>query len=195
MNRYLADSWSAVDIREDYRANIQNLPLAVHHLAVPSIAAVNGPAIGAGCDLACMCDIRIAADTAIFAESFVRLGIVPGDGGAWFLQRLVGPSKAAEMSFTGESISAMEALSCGLVSKVVPAGQLLEEAHRLAGKIAANSGPALRLTKRLLREGRQLPLESLLELSASYQSMLHKTPEHRQAVEAFMAARKSSKSA
>lgn len=193
MDRYLEDSWSALAISEDYRSGIQQLPLAVHRLEVPSIACVNGPAIGAGCDLACMCDIRIASETASFAESFVRLGIVPGDGGAWFLQRLVGPSKAAEMSFTGEAIGASEALACGLVSQVVPAGQLMAEGQRLARKIAANSGPALRLGKRLLREGRQQPLESVLELSASYQAMLHKTPEHRQAVRDFLAAREAAR--
>jgi len=123
--------------------------LALHHLEVPVIAAINGPAIGAGLDLACMCDIRIASETAVFAESFVKLGIIPGDGGAWFLQRIVGLSKAAEMTFTGEPISAADALACGLVSRVVPAAELMDAAFVLAGQIAANPGHQLRMAKRL----------------------------------------------
>ncbi|MDO8277969.1 MAG: enoyl-CoA hydratase-related protein, partial [Burkholderiaceae bacterium] len=159
-------------------------------LAVPAIAAVNGPAVGAGCDLACMCDIRIAADTATFAESFIKVGIVPGDGGAWFLPRLVGASRAAEMSFTGDAIDAQEALACGLVSRVVSGAELLAEAQRLAQRIAANPGPTLRMTKRLLREGGHMRLESLLEMSAGYQALAHKTPQHREAVMAFVEKRK-----
>src|SRR3546814_16746149 len=93
-------------LRHEYREGIQRLPLALHKLEVPTIAAVNGPAIGAGFDLSCMCDIRIASEHAKFAESFVKLGIVPGDGGAWFLPRLIGMSRAAEMTLTGDMIDA-----------------------------------------------------------------------------------------
>jgi enoyl-CoA hydratase/carnithine racemase len=176
-------------IREEYRNGIQRLPKAVYNLDVPVIAAVNGPAIGAGLDLACMCDIRIASDTATFAESFVKVGIVPGDGGAWLLPRAVGASKAAEMAFTGDTLSAQQALECGLVSRVVPVDQLLGEALALARKIAANPGGVLRMTKRLLREGERGSLESLLELSASYQAIAHMTPDHHEAVNAFIEKR------
>jgi enoyl-CoA hydratase/carnithine racemase len=174
-------------IADDYRRGIQRLPLALHNLDVPTIAAVNGPAIGAGCDLACMCDIRIASHNARFAESFVKLGIIPGDGGAWLLPRAVGMSKAAEMAFTGEPIDAAEALKCGLVSTLVPPEQLMEAARALAQKIAANPAPALKMTKRLLREGQRLSLESLLDLSAAFQALAHKTKEHEEAVAAFIA--------
>ena len=95
-------------------------PAGIRETDVPIIAAVNGPAIGAGLDLACMCDMRIAAESARFAESFVKVGIVPGDGGAWLLPRVVGYSKACEMAFTGDMLNAQEALACGLVSRVVP---------------------------------------------------------------------------
>jgi len=122
-----------------------------------------------------MCDIRIAADSAKFAESFVKVGIVPGDGGAWLLPRAVGMSKAAEMSFTGDAISAAEALQCGLVSRVVPAGELMETAYALARRIASNPAPTLRLTKKLLREGQHVRLDTLLELSAAFQALAHKT--------------------
>jgi enoyl-CoA hydratase/carnithine racemase len=133
---------------------------------------------------------RIASETATFAESFVRVGIVPGDGGAWLLPRAVGRAKAAEMAFTGEAIDAREALACGLVSRVVPADQLLPVARALAGKIAANPGAVMRMTKRLLREGEHSSLESLLELSAGYQALAHKTADHREAVTAFVEKRK-----
>ncbi len=178
------------DLRAEYRQGIQRLPLALYNLEVPTIAAVNGAAIGAGCDIACMCDIRIAAETATFAESFVKLGIVAGDGGAWLLPRIVGASKAAEMSFTGDSITASEALACGLVSRVVAPDNLMAEARRLAERIAANPGPAVRMTKRLLREGAQVSLASALEMAAVMQVLAHKTAEHATAVDAFLENRR-----
>jgi enoyl-CoA hydratase/carnithine racemase len=190
MRRFFEQDIDPVRIREEYRNGIQRLPLALYNLEVPTIAAVNGAAIGAGCDLTCMCDIRIASDTATFAESFVKVGIIPGDGGAWLLPRVVGLSKAAEMSFTGEALSAAEALECGLVSRVVPPSELLLEANRLARRIAANPGHSLRMTKRLLREGQHARLESLLELSAGFQALAHKTPQHKEAVMAFIEKRK-----
>jgi len=189
MRRFFDDGLTPDLIREEYRQGIQRIPKALCQLDVPVICAVNGPAIGAGLDLACMCDIRIASETATFAESFVRVGIVPGDGGAWLLPRAVGRAKAAEMAFTGEAIDAREALACGLVSRVVPAAELLPTARALAGKIAANPGAVMRMTKRLLREGEHATLESLLELSAGYQAIAHKTADHREAVTAFIEKR------
>jgi enoyl-CoA hydratase/carnithine racemase len=132
--------------RRNYKLGIQRIPLAFDALEVPIIAAVNGSAIGAGCDLACMCDIRIAAESASFAESFVKLGIIPGDGGAWLLPRAVGFSKACEMAFTGDMVKSAEALACGLVSKVVPDGELMTAARALAERIAANPPHAVRMT-------------------------------------------------
>ena len=173
-----------------YKRGIQRIPLAFEKLEVPIIAAVNGPAIGAGCDLTCMCDIRIAGASARFAESFVKVGIVPGDGGAWLLQRAVGFSKAAEMAFTGDQLSAEEALACGLVSKVVPDEELMTAALALAKRIAANPPQAVRLTKRLLVEGRHSRLDTLLELSATMQALAHTTDDHREAANAFVEKRR-----
>ncbi|WP_315530331.1 crotonase/enoyl-CoA hydratase family protein [Delftia acidovorans] len=190
MQRFFDDALTPDAIREEYRQGIQRIPRALNQLDVPVICAINGPAIGAGLDLTCMCDIRIASETATFAESFVRVGIVPGDGGAWLLPRAVGRAKAAEMAFTGEAIDAQQALACGLVSRVVPADQLLATARALADKIAANPGAVMRMTKRLLREGEHSTLESLLELSAGYQALAHKTADHREAVMAFVEKRK-----
>ncbi|KTT18600.1 crotonase/enoyl-CoA hydratase family protein [Pseudacidovorax intermedius] len=189
MQRFFDDALTPDRIREEYRQGIQRIPRALYHLDVPVICAINGPAIGAGLDLACMCDIRIASETATFAESFVRVGIVPGDGGAWLLPRAVGMAKAAEMAFTGDPIDAREALACGLVSRVVAPEALLDTARALAQRIAANPGAVMRMTKRLLREGQQASLESLLEMSAGYQAIAHKTADHREAVMAFVEKR------
>jgi enoyl-CoA hydratase/carnithine racemase len=190
MRRFFESDIAPAAIREEYRQGIQRIPVALYNLDVPTIAAVNGAAIGAGCDLTCMCDIRIASEKASFAESFIRVGIVPGDGGAWLLPRVVGMSKAAEMSFTGDSLDAAEALACGLVSRVVPHDKLMDEARSLAARIARNPGPTMRMTKRLLREGQHARLESLLELSAGFQAIAHKTPQHKEAVMAFVEKRK-----
>ena len=136
-----------------------------------------------------MCDMRIASERASFAESFVKVGIVPGDGGAWLLPRVVGQSKAAEMSFTGEALNPAEALACGLVSKVVPHDALMPSALDLARRIAANPVHSLRLTKRLLREGQHMRLSSLLELSAAFQAIIHETEDHREALDGLLEKR------
>jgi enoyl-CoA hydratase/carnithine racemase len=172
--------------RNGYRTGIQLIPTALYELEVPVIAAINGPAIGAGLDLACMCDIRIAAERAIFAESFVKLGIVPGDGGAWLLPRAIGMARASQMTLTGETIDAATALTYGLVSEVLAPERLMERALQLAGAIAANPGHATRLAKRLLREGQDMKLGPLLELSAAFQALAHHTADHREAVDAFL---------
>lgn len=177
---------SPYELRNTYRDGIQRIPLAIYELDIPVIAAVNGPAIGAGLDLACMCDIRLAAPKAIFAESFVRLGIVPGDGGAWLLPRIVGIPKASLMAFTGDAIDAAKALEWGLVEQVCTHETLQSEAQALARRIASNPGHALRLCKRLLREGQHMRLDSLLELSAAYQALAHHTEDHHEAVAAFV---------
>lgn len=175
--------------RENYKRGIQRIPLALWESEVPTLAAVNGPAMGAGCDLACMCDIRIASDRAQFAESFIKVGLVPGDGGAWFLPRIVGWSKAAELTYTGDSIDAGEALRIGLVSKVVPHENLMASARELASRIAAQPPNALRMSKRLLRESQHTRLAELLELSAALQALAHETRDHVEAVTAFIEKR------
>lgn len=180
---------SPYELRENYRNGIQRIPLALYELDIPVIAAVNGPAIGAGLDLACMCDVRLSADRALFAESFVRLGIVPGDGGAWLLPRIIGLPKASLMALTGDTIDAATALEWGLVTQVLPAAELDAAALALARRMAENPSHGLRLTKRLLREGQYMRLDSLLELSAAYQALAHHTEDHLEAVNAFLEKR------
>lgn len=175
--------------RRNYKTGIQKLPLMFEALEVPVIAAVNGPAIGAGCDLACMCDIRIAGESAKFAESFVKLGIVPGDGGAWLLPRAIGFSRATELALTGDMLSADEALACGLVSRVVPDAELLSAARAVADKIAANPPHAVRMTKRLLRQSHNASLANILEMSAAMQAVAHATKDNDEAIDAFIERR------
>jgi enoyl-CoA hydratase/carnithine racemase len=170
------------DDRYAYKECIHRIPRSLFALEVPTIAAINGPAIGAGLDLACMCDIRIASERATFAESFVTLGIIPGDGGAFLLQRAVGYAKAAELTFTGEVIDAAEALRIGLVSRVVAPDELLPAATDLARRIARNPGHALRMAKRLLREAQTARLETILELSAAFQAVAHHSGDHRERI-------------
>jgi enoyl-CoA hydratase/carnithine racemase len=181
---------SPADIRDAYRNGIQQIPLALYELDIPTIAAVNGPAIGAGLDLACMCDIRLASDRASFASSFVKLGIVPGDGGAWLLARTIGQPKSMELMLTGDTFDAAHALHLGLVSRVIPHEELLPQAMDLAARIAANPSRTVRLTKRLLRESEHMSLATSLEMAAAYQALAHYTADHDEAVHAFLEKRR-----
>lgn len=180
---------SAAEIRDGYRRGIQQIPLAIDALEVPIIAAVNGAAIGAGCDLAMMCDLRIASAKAVFAESFVKVGLIPGDGGAWFLPRAIGQARANEMSFTGEPINAETAIAWGMVSQVVPPEELMTAANQLADRVAANPPHALRMTKKLLKESRKADLPSILEMSAGLQALAHQMQDHEEAVDAILEKR------
>ncbi|MGV0807334.1 crotonase/enoyl-CoA hydratase family protein [Mycolicibacterium setense] len=173
---------AAIDQRRAYIDGIQRIPRALGRLEVPLIAAVNGAAIGAGCDLAMMCDIRIASERASFAESFVQLGLIPGDGGTWFLPRAIGYARAAELTFTGERIDAATALDWGLVSRVVPHDDLLSEAQALADRIAVNPPRALRMAKRLLQESATGSLESTLSMAAAMQPLAHHDVEHQRRI-------------
>jgi enoyl-CoA hydratase/carnithine racemase len=172
--------------RANYRRGVQRAVRALLDCEIPMIAAINGHAIGLGLDLACLCDIRLAADSAKMAASFIKVGIVPGDGGAWTLQRIVGYSLAAELFLTGRTFDAEYARSIGLVSRVVPADDVLPAAMAIAEEIAANPPRALRLTKKLLREAQHGRAHDVLELSAAYQAIAHETRDHAEAVAAIL---------
>jgi enoyl-CoA hydratase/carnithine racemase len=176
-------------IRNAYRDSVQRIGPALNELEVPVIAAINGPAIGLGLDIACMCDIRLMADSAVVAESYVKLGIIPGGGGGWLLPRLIGPQRAALMTLTGDAIDAATALAYGLVAEVIAADQLLARARELAARIAANPGHATRLAKRLMREGQDMKLDTLLQLAAGFQALAHNTSDHHEAITAFLERR------
>lgn len=128
-------------------------PTVLHNVDVPVICKLNGSAAGYGMDLALGCDIRVAAESAKIAAAFVKRGVLPESGGTWLLPRLVGYAKAAELAFTGATLSAKECLELGLVNRVVSDGQLDDEVDALAKQIAANAPLAVRATKRMLRAG------------------------------------------
>jgi len=178
-----------VAIRERYRTGIHKIVRSLWGIEVPVVAAVNGPAIGLGNDVACLADTRIAADTAIFGATFLKIGLIPGDGGAWLLPRVIGMARASELLYTADTIDAQTALSWGLVSKVVPAAELMDEARKLAGRMAAQPPDVLRMTKRLLREGQATSFDNIMELSAAMQSLAHHTEDHVEAVTAFFEKR------
>ncbi len=181
---------SGVAIREGYRRNIHRIVRSIYGLEVPSIAAVNGAAIGLGCDVACMTDIRICAENARFGVTFLKLGLIPGDGGAWLLPRTIGMSRAAELLFTGDVIDAATAQAWGLVSRVVPADSLLDEAiAALANRIAVQPPHALRLAKTLLRQGQTASYDTLMEMSAAAQALAHLTEDHMEGVDAILEKR------
>ena len=177
---------NSADIASKYRVGIQRIPVALHEVEVPIIAAVHGPAMGAGCDLACMADVRIASSEARFGEIFLNLGIIPGDGGAWFLQRLIGYQAAFEMTLSGRVVGAQEAKDMGLVLDVVAPEQLMERTYELARRIASQPPRATRMTKRLMKMAQRMELKDFLDLSAAFQGMCHNEPEHMQALEAFL---------
>ena len=182
---------SGVDLRDGYRNNIHRVVRSIYGLEVPSIAAVNGAAIGLGCDVACMTDIRIAADTARFGVTFLKLGLIPGDGGAWLLPRTIGMSRASELLFTGDVIDARKAQEWGLVSYVVEAEALMSEAMGLAERIAQQPPHALRLAKTLLKQGQTTTYDTLMEMSATAQAISHLTEDHMEGVNALLEKREA----
>ena len=178
-----------VHLRDAYRHGIHRMVRALWTLEVPLVAAVNGPAIGLGNDVACLADTRIAAEGAIFGATFLRVGLVPGDGGAWLLPRVLGMARAAELLYTADTIDAQTALAWGLVSRVVPADRLMDEARALAERICRQPPDVLRMTKRLLRDGMTQSFDAVMELSAAMQALAHQTEDHQEALAAFFEKR------
>lgn len=175
-----------MEMQQAYRDGIQAMARAMYQVEVPTIAAINGAAIGAGLDLACMCDIRIGSDKVKLGETFVNLGIIPGDGGAWFLPRVVGMQRAAELTFSGRIIMAAEALDMGLLMEVVAPDDLLPRCEAMAKSFADKPREALRIAKRLLRSGQRMNLFDFLDYCASLQSICHTTEEHKTALNDFI---------
>ena len=175
-----------VAIQEQYRLGIQRIPLAMDNIEVPTIAAINGAAIGAGFDLCNMCDVRIGCPETLVGETFINLGIIPGDGGAWFLQKVVGYQRAAEMTLTGRLVTADEALEYGILLELVATDALLPRAQELAAQIAAKPPAGVRMTKRLMKAAQRMELRDLLDMSASMQALSHQMDDHDEAVAAFL---------
>ena len=180
---------SGAEIRDRYRRVVHRIVRSLYGLEVPLIAAVNGAAMGLGCDIAGLADIRIASGTATFGVPFLKLGILPGDGGAWLLPRNVGYARAAEMLFTGDSIDAATAERWGLVNHVVAHEALMMEAMARADRVAAHAPQALRMAKTLLRQGRDMNFDQMLEMTAAMQALAHLTEDHAEGVAAVLEKR------
>lgn len=182
-------SGSSVALRERYRYGIHRIVRSVWNIEVPVIAAVNGAAVGLGNDVACLADIRIASKNARFGVTFLKIGLIPGDGGAWLLPKIIGLSMASELLFTGKLINADQAKECGLISKVFEESELMIEANNLAQSIVKQPPDALRMSKKLLREGMISNFETILEMSANMQALMHLTEDHQEAITAFFEKR------
>ncbi|MFQ5522890.1 MAG: enoyl-CoA hydratase-related protein [Acidimicrobiia bacterium] len=182
---------NAAELIENYRRTIQKLTRILADTDLVTIAAVGGPAIGAGFDLVLGCDLRLGTPRARFAHTFIEMGIIPGDGGAWLLPRVVGWQRATELALTARSVSAEEGVEMGILLEVVPDGELESRALYLATIIASKPRPAVVMAKRLLRQARSMNLDGFLEFSAALQAAAHSTPEHASAVEAYVERLKS----
>jgi enoyl-CoA hydratase/carnithine racemase len=181
---------SATDQKALLWEKMQAIPRTVERIDQPVIAMMNGDAIGGGLDVALMCDIRIAADHVKMSEAYVRLGLVPGDGGAYFMPRIVGMSRALELLLTGDFIDANEAARIGLISRAVPADRLREDVYALASRIASRPPLAVRLTKRLAYQGLRSDLSGALDAASSHVIVMQLSDDHKEAVQAFRDKRK-----
>jgi len=171
---------------ESYRNTIQQLTRFLASTDLVTIASVNGPAVGAGFDLVLGCDLRFGSRNARFAHTFIEMGIIPGDGGAWLLPRVVGWQRATELALTARFITAAEAESYGVLLEVVPEDKLEARVGEVARTISSKPRPAVILAKRLLRQARNMDLDGFLELSAALQAIAHTTPEHEAAVAGYV---------
>lgn len=175
--------------RQGLRHGVQPLIRALRDCDVPVIAMVNGDAAAGGCDVALACDIRIGSERARFMESFARIGLFPGTGGCWFLPRMVGLSKAAEMIFTGDPIGAQEAYQWGLLSQLVPHEELHERTLKLARRIADGAPVAMRLAKMVMHKSIDMSLETSLELAAASETITLTSDDHQEGLAAFLEKR------
>lgn len=175
---------SAEDVRRGFR-NAQRVVLGLQRLEIPTIAMVNGDAVGAGFDLACACDLRTAAQHARFMVAYRRIGLIPGWGGAWLYPRRLGLAKAAELMFTGDFMPAEEGYRLGMISRVVPGDELRAETMALAQRIASGPPISLRLMKQLLYRGLETDLETSMFMAATGSSITLLSEDHIEGISAF----------
>jgi 2-(1,2-epoxy-1,2-dihydrophenyl)acetyl-CoA isomerase len=176
---------TAAAIKARLSENVQRLALKMQDIDKPVIAAVNGLATGGGVDIALMCDMRFAARSAKFAETYVKMGLIPGAGGAYYLPRIVGVAKALELFWSSESVNAEEALRMGLVNRVFDDGKLAEETQAFASKLARGAPLAVKLVKRIVYRGLETDLRGALDLVASNMPVVRMSEDHQEAVAAF----------
>jgi enoyl-CoA hydratase/carnithine racemase len=174
----------AEEIRRGFR-NIQGIILGLHRLEKPTIAMVNGVAVGGGFDLACACDLRTGSENARFMVAFTRIGLFPGWGGTWLYPRIIGIPKAAEMLFTGDFLEAKDAERFGLLNNLVPAAELEKETMNLARRIANGPPIAIRLAKMQLYKGLEMDLETAMQVAAACETITLTSEDHKEGVAAF----------
>jgi enoyl-CoA hydratase/carnithine racemase len=176
-----------VRVKQTLTQHVHQVALTLDQIDKPVIAAVPGAAVGAGMDMALLCDYRLASPTAVFSEGYIRVGAVPGDGGCWLLPRVVGMSRALRLLWTGESVPAEEALALGIVDEVVP--DPLAAATEFAGRLAERPPLAVRVIKRAVRQGARHDLPTALDLISSHFAMIAATDDAAEALDAFRAGR------
>ncbi len=176
---------SPVENRNFLRDGVQRIPRLVALMEKPYIAAVNGAAVGAGMDMASMCDMRFAADTARFGMTYVRMGIIPGDGGAYYLPRIVGTARALDLIWSGRLFDAEEALAMGYVSAVVPADQLMDYAREYATRLAKGPAVAIQMAKRLVYRSADLGVDAALDLASQAMYVAQGTEDASEGPRAF----------
>ena len=186
--------WGKMEARLGTREQLDGtaaseLPLRIHELQKPSIAAVNGHAVGVGMGLALACDIRLASEGAIFSEAFVRMGLIPGDGSCWQLPRLIGLGNTFLLQYTGDRVDGAEAYRMGLVSKVLSHDELMPAAMELASRLAQGCTQAMSLTKYLVHKSLETDLRESLRLAHAAQDLVRETEDHKEAVRAFLEKR------
>ncbi len=176
--------------RNSLRYSVHRVPRALSLLDKPYIAAINGAAVGAGMDMASMADIRFAADSARFGMAYVKVGIIPGDAGAYFLPRLVGVARALELIWTGDLFNAQQALEWGYVSRVTPADKLMDETRAFATRLAEGPAVAVQLAKRLVYRSMETDLDHALDLAQSAMVIAQSTDDAKEGPRAFVEKRK-----
>ncbi|MDQ8731854.1 enoyl-CoA hydratase/isomerase family protein [Bradyrhizobium sp. LHD-71] len=181
---------SVAQRKSDLWNRMQIVPKTLAMIDKPVIAMINGDAVGGGMDIALMCDIRVASDKARFSQAYVKLGLAPGDGGAFFLARLIGLGRALELLLTGDFVDATEAARLGIVNHTVPHGELKTRTHEIAHKLASLPPLSVQTTKRLTYQSLQSEMISALELASSQAAILASTDDHKEAVQAFREKRR-----
>jgi enoyl-CoA hydratase/carnithine racemase len=173
--------------------HVHKIAFIMEHMDKPTIAAINGPARGAGLDMALMCDLRVMASSATLAESYINVGLIAGDGGTYYLPRLIGTARALELFWTGRAIDAAEAERIGVVNTVVPLDRLMPATYELARSIAGQPFEAVRAYKRAVYQGMSMTLSAHLDMVSSHTSILRDTPDHRARVAAFLERKRPAK--
>lgn len=184
-------SGTPTEMHHNVRNSYQKVALGLQRLEKPTIAMVNGAAVGAGCDFAFACDMRVGSEKARFRNGFVKVGLIPGGGGTWLYTRLMGMGRGLEFLFTGDFLEAEEAKRIGVLNRLVSADNLERETMDLAGRIAQNPPSAVQMSKVLAYKALDSDLEAALDMSAAYQALALSSEDYREGIAAFIEKREA----